>query len=311
MEEKNPDESTVTIEETPKKSKKKKERPPPDPSDPTFIAQRAAVHTAEATAEAEAKLRAESETKPSKLEECKYYTSLVLGTLCIVSVFAFLFLIPFVLDPAISTMIHDFTEIPATCAVTNVSILNGKTNCSWSSCREGCTAELYHCYQVRVKYSHQEFKEGRKDYEIPKDKWIDLERLERVEINGTIEERLMYDTPLLVNIKGCGYPPDIACPRFASRYNDTWFNNQTFPCYYSRVNPWIVLETYEPSEMIGSIIASVTVPNFIFLISLIVLLYWYCPYCQARCHKYDEQIDQEEKDEDEMDMEDEENPDRF
>ena len=51
-------------------------------------------------------------------------------------------------------------------------------------------AELYHCYQVRVKYSHQEFKEGRKDYEIPKDKWIDLERLERVEINGTIEERV-------------------------------------------------------------------------------------------------------------------------
>ena len=57
MEGKNPDESTVTIEETPKKSKKKKERPPPDPSDPTVIAQRAAVHTAEATAEAEAKLR--------------------------------------------------------------------------------------------------------------------------------------------------------------------------------------------------------------------------------------------------------------
>ena len=57
MEEKNPDESTVTIEETPKKSKKKKERPPPDPSDPTVIAKRAAVHTAEATAEAEAKLR--------------------------------------------------------------------------------------------------------------------------------------------------------------------------------------------------------------------------------------------------------------
>ena len=142
--------------------------------------------------------------------------------------------------------------------------------------------------------------------------------------------QMMNDTPLLVNIKGCGYPPDIACPRFASRYNDTWYKQevsgwltfflkkvtfhflkyfilrcelisllQTFPCYYSKVNPWIVLETYEPSEMIGSIIASVTVPNFIFLISLIVLLYWYCPYCQARCHKYDEQIDQEEKDEDE------------
>jgi len=303
MEGKNPDESTVTIEETPKKSKKKKERPPPDPSDPTVIAKRAAVHTAEATAEAEAKLRAESESKPSKLEECKYYTSLILGTLCIVSVFAFLFLVPFVLDPAISTMIHDFTEIPVTCAVTNVSIINGKQNCNWSSCREGCTADMFHCYQVRVKYSLQEFKEGVKAYEVRE--WRSLER------EDNIEKKMMNDTPLLVNIKGCGYPPDIACPRFASRYNDTWHKQETFPCYYSKVNPWIVLETYEPSEMIGSIIASVTVPNFIFLISLIVLLYWYCPYCQARCHKYDEQIDQEEKDEDEMDMEDEENPDRF
>ena len=36
---------------------------------------------------------------------------------------------------------------------------------------------------------------------------------------------------------------------------------------------------------------------------LMVLLYWYCPYCQARFHKYDEQIDQhedgQEEDEDE------------
>ena len=53
--------------------------------------------------------------------------------------------------------------------------------------------------------------------------------------------------------------------------------------------------------MIGSIIASVTIPNVIFVISLIVLLYWYCPYCQAKFHKYDEQIDQEghEDDDDE------------
>ena len=41
-----------------------------------------------------------------------------------------------------------------------------------------------------MKYSHQEFKEGIKDYEIPNDKWIDLERLEHLEINGTIEERV-------------------------------------------------------------------------------------------------------------------------
>ena len=38
--------------------------------------------------------------------------------------------------------------------------------------------------------------------------------------------QMMDDTPLLVNIKGCGYPPDIACPRFASQYNDTWHNKE-------------------------------------------------------------------------------------
>merc|ERR1712209_35947 len=106
FEEKNPDDATVTIEDTPKKLKKKRERTP-DPTDPVVIAERAAEHTAEALAEAEARAKAEEESKPSKIEECKYYTSLTLGTLCIVSVFAFLFLVPFVLDPAISTLTHD------------------------------------------------------------------------------------------------------------------------------------------------------------------------------------------------------------
>ena len=44
----------------------------------------------------------------STFENLKYYTSLVLGTLCIVNVFAFLFLVPFVLDPAISTLRHRY-----------------------------------------------------------------------------------------------------------------------------------------------------------------------------------------------------------
>ena len=172
--------TTVSIEETPKKTpKKKRERPPPDPTDPAVIAERAAAHTADALAEAEALRRAEEDAKPSKLEECKYYTSLTLGTLCIVSVFAFLFLVPFVLDPAISTLTHDFTDDPVTCKVTNVSVLAGKSNCSWSSCREGCTADMYHCFQVRVVYSHQVFKEDIDASEIRD--WVDLNRFDNIE----------------------------------------------------------------------------------------------------------------------------------
>ena len=49
-------------------------------------------------------------------------------------------------------------------------------------------------------------------------------------------------------------------------------------------------------ESVANVVASIAIPNGLFLISLIVLLYWYCPYCQARCRKYEEQNDQDEKD---------------
>ena len=32
------------------------------------------------------------------------------------------------------------------------------------------------------------------------------------------EGRPMMDTPLLVNIKGCGYPPEVDCAAFAIKY---------------------------------------------------------------------------------------------
>ena len=41
----------------------------------------------------------EKKNSKSKMENFKYYTSLFLGTLCIVCIFAFLFLVPLVLDP--------------------------------------------------------------------------------------------------------------------------------------------------------------------------------------------------------------------
>ena len=47
----------------------------------------------------------------------RYYTSLFLGALAIVCIFGFLFLVPFVLDPAISTMMHQFVPKPVHCRV--------------------------------------------------------------------------------------------------------------------------------------------------------------------------------------------------
>jgi hypothetical protein len=59
----------------------------------------------------------DSKEAKSRLEDIKYYTSLFLGTLSIVCVFGFLFLVPFVLDPAISTLMHDFVERAVHCKV--------------------------------------------------------------------------------------------------------------------------------------------------------------------------------------------------
>ena len=54
----------------------------------------------------------------------------------------------------------------------------------------------------------------------------------------------MTDTPLLVNIKGCGYPPDTVCDLFAEKYENHSKTGQTFPCHYSRYNPWMVIASY-------------------------------------------------------------------
>lgn len=231
----------------------------------------------------------DEEEARTRLENFKYYTSLTLGTLCIVSIFAFLFLVPFVLDPAVSTLLHEFVDEPATCRVNSVRITHGKSNCteSWSSCREGCTSTQYMCYQVRVQYSPQAHVNGTTVNEVFD--WVSLTRFDDKE-NATLE-----DTPLLINIKGCGYPPNVDCAEFTIKYENISKTGQTFPCYYSRINPWIVLETYSFAESTTEIVASIAIPNGLFLISLIVLLYWYCPYCQARCKKYEEQMDEEEE----------------
>ena len=65
----------------------------------------------------------EPEKPPSRMEQIKYYTSLFLGALAIICVFGFLFLVPFVLDPAISTMMHQFVRDPVHCKV-KVAILS-------------------------------------------------------------------------------------------------------------------------------------------------------------------------------------------
>ena len=59
------------------------------------------------------------------------------------------------------------------------------------------------------------------------------------------EERTVKDTPLLINIKGCGYPPEVNCDIYSERYQNFSLERLTFPCHYSVMNPWIVISDYD------------------------------------------------------------------
>ena len=57
-------------------------------------------------------------------------------------------------------------------------------------------------------------------------------------------EYVVEDTPMMINIKGCGYPPKIDCDVYAETYENITETGYTFPCHYSRLNPWVVLSSY-------------------------------------------------------------------
>lgn len=126
---------------------------------------------------------------------------LYLGTTAILSVFAFLFLIPFVVDPAISTIVADYDPVPVTCVVTDHVYAEGMRNCTWSSCREGCTTAAIRCHQLLVNYTKIAYHALQKE---PRD-------LDAIEWD-------VMDTKFLVNTEGCGYPPRVNCTEFAKKY---------------------------------------------------------------------------------------------
>ena len=107
---------------------------------------------------------------------------------------------------------------------------------------------MFQCYQVRVQYIDQDYKNNTAIDEFHESTWKNLSRYDNLENEvcsstknypSTFEIIFLFlflktriDTPLLVNIKGCGYPPEISCPAFANHFNEIFRARQTFPCHY-------------------------------------------------------------------------------
>ncbi|XP_025192348.1 uncharacterized protein LOC112592498 [Melanaphis sacchari] len=162
--------------------------------------------------------------KDSFCQRIKPKVSLCLGTTAVLSFMVFLFLVPFVVDPAVSRLIARYAPEPGTCALHEHVFAAGLSKCTWSSCREGCTSATTRCHQITVNYSLTPYQQYKQDHMSPESlKWA-----------GTVVR-------FLVNTEGCGYPPFVNCTTFALKYGH--INQEDIP-EFNHINQPVTRELY-------------------------------------------------------------------
>ena len=185
-----------------------------------------------------------------------FYATVFFSLLAIGAFFGFLFLVPFVIEPAVTTIQMDFEVEPVTCCVLSFEEAFGAKNCSnYSSCREGCTRTVFECTKILVAYTDAEnFSCSNRP---PGHQW------------------LFYEANLYPNVKGCGYPPELNCTIFHDNLNSKFNLNETFPCYYSRVDPSLVITELDPEKTEQRLIMSIVAPVVAFVVSIVYLVHAY------------------------------------
>lgn len=209
-------------------------------------------------------------------EKVLFYLTTFFILLGIVSLFVFLFLVPFLIEPAITTIFMEFDETPVTCVTASSAIREGASNCSqptgWASCREGCTREIYKCAQIFVNYT------------VHGDRAKDLNDRHRRSLLVRGYQSIKPEPAawaysyarIFPNVKGCGYPPQLNCSVFQQRYFDV---GASYPCYYSRVEPWIVITELDLVKSTRQLIYSMVFPIPCFVVSVVyVALAYFCVY---------------------------------
>ncbi|RZF43545.1 hypothetical protein LSTR_LSTR012825 [Laodelphax striatellus] len=233
--------------------------------------------------------------KQTTSEKLLFYTTTFFVLLGTFSLFGFLFLVPFVIEPAFTTILMEFDETPATCMTVSVTSMRGVSNCSWTSCREGCTKEVYECTQIRVNYRLIKDEEEEQDmsstttgvrrerairesydYHLYEDDNVlprglaDFDPV--ITTSSTPYDNYSYwfftDAKLYPNVKGCGYPPMLNCSIFYKKYITEGTN---FSCHYSRVDPGLVISDLDMWGVYMNLVLAMAIPIPSFIISVIYL----------------------------------------
>ncbi|KAJ0172362.1 hypothetical protein K1T71_012335 [Dendrolimus kikuchii] len=236
---------------------------------------------------------------PTFLEKLLFYTTASFVLLATFSLFAFLFLVPFVIEPAFTTIFMQFDPVGALCVTAQVKHLVGASNCTWASCREGCTKDLYECTQIRVNYKLGEYpnitatdyenlirveRAVRDDYDYENDEVNadktdpemegeqDLPDALPTGLQGNGSEWYFTGARLFPNVKGCGYPPILNCTIFYGKYRPLGTN---YTCYYSRVDPGLVITDLDMWQNTLNLVYAMAIPIPSFIISVIYLTFAY------------------------------------
>ncbi|CAH1121417.1 unnamed protein product [Ceutorhynchus assimilis] len=213
-----------------------------------------------------------------------FYITAFFVLLGIFSLFSFLFLVPFVIDPAFTTIFMEFDEKPAFCVTVKIQRLLGASNCSWTSCREGCTKDIYDCTQIFVTYKI-----------LPNDTYantsLSWSTMATVESPFARHEKALLDdydyesetftglqpntsewhyreARLLPNVKGCGYPPSLNCSNWLKNYTTVGTN---FSCYYSKIDPGLVMSDLNMIQVYMNLVYAMCIPIPSFIVSVIYL----------------------------------------
>lgn len=200
----------------------------------------------------------------------------LLGTF---SLFSFLFLVPFVIDPAFTTIFMEFDERAAFCVTVYTEKRQGASNCSWTSCREGCTKEIYTCSQIRVNYKRAKDENftftslpelaGLTSLSEPSEDDYPAEiEVEPTGLMGNDSEWYYTRAKLFPNVKGCGYPPMLNCSIFFKTYEEIGTN---FSCYYSKVDPSLVISHLDMWQVYMNLVYAMAIPIPSFILSIVYL----------------------------------------
>lgn len=232
---------------------------------------------------------------PTAAEKLLFYitaTFVLLGTF---SMFAFLFLVPFVIEPAITTIVMEFSETAALCVTTDIESNRGASNCSWTSCKEGCTKDVFECTQIRVNYKVSSqpgvggsavddgelVREERaiREYDYPDvyspvDEEVLPEAPSPTGLMGNRSEWYFVGAKLFPNVKGCGYPPSLNCSIFYKLYSKIGTN---YSCYYSRIDPGLVITDLDMNRVYMNLVyaTAIPIPSFIVSVIYLTIAYFY------------------------------------